>query len=305
MALVISGPVVAADTVSITTSALLSVNGTIAVAEGPGSLLLTADTIVIGGGVALQATTIQIRSATSTTVNDGVTMKTGGGVFVRPATGVAPDDPGKNVNVSAGDNISSPGAHFYVGAAGFHQIGLLTVMSDGTVSSPKATSWLDFVLTGGTGQIDLDPPSPQGVSAPNTTIFLHLGTAGYATGVINADALAIYYSSPGARPTILTATLRTLQGVPVSDSSAASQAYISFNGVYIPSNQFQVNGCAVSSVNCVLVSSVQQVPILNPFKDIEIGRITDRFDDPELLLPNVSDLDSCRRLQPGLLKCAD
>ena len=77
----------------------------------------------------------------------------------------------------------------------------------------------------------------------------------------------------------------------VSDSSAASQAFISLNNAYIPSNHFQMNGCAVSSVNCVLVSSIQQIPILNPFKEIEIGRITDRFDDPELLLPNVSDRD--------------
>ena len=258
---------------------LLSVRGDITVAAGAGALEMTGNSIAIGSlngrGVTLQASKMLVTSTKATTIADGATIWTDGDTFTRPATGLAPISPA----------FDSPGAHIQVGPEGFQQDGLLTVKA---YSSFTIHPVLDIRLAAGVGTIVLDPPNL--VSGPTMTLILHVG-GGNATGNLNADSLAIFYTSLNGLPTVLNGTLHTIGGLAVSDSSAASQAFVGLNGTYVPSNQFQMNGCAVSSVNCVLVSSIQQIPILNPFKDIEIGRSTDRFDDPELLLPNVSDRD--------------
>jgi hypothetical protein len=119
---------------------------------------------------------------------------------------------------------------------------------------------------------------------------LTLGS-GNATGRINVDDLAIFYSTASGSATSLVGTLRTATGESVSDQSAASQAFVAQNDVYVPSIHFQINNCAISSISCIVIPPFAVIPILNPLKDLFVDYFSDDTDDPDLLLPNVSDRD--------------
>jgi hypothetical protein len=147
---------------------------------------------------------------------------------------------------------------------------------------------LDIRLTAGSGTIAFDPTS--GLFAPTTNLLLTIGT-GNATGRINADTVALFYSGQPVTPTLLTGTLHTATGAPVSAQSAASEGFVAENGVYAPNIHFQINSCAISSINCVVIQPFSGIPIINPFTDLSIGFFDDQLDDPDLLLPNVSDRD--------------
>ena len=51
---------------------------------------------------------------------------------------------------------------------------------------------------------------------------------------------------------------------------------------------FRINGCAIASVNCVLIP-IQSIPAANPLNNFVIGSIFDPTDQDDLLLPLVSD----------------
>jgi hypothetical protein len=50
-----------------------------------------------------------------------------------------------------------------------------------------------------------------------------------------------------------------------------------------------VNGCSIASINCVLISPFTSVPIVNPLANLPTEFLTDEGDDPDLLIPNVTD----------------
>jgi hypothetical protein len=191
-----------------------------------------------------------------------------------------------------------PGALFSVGLNGFTQSGTFTMAPyvptayklAGPSYTPASHPVLEIVLAQQVGTVAFDPANSLGLAAPKIALVLDLG-AGNATGHIDADTLALFYTLQTGQPSTLSGTLRTALATPVSDQAAASQAFIAQNILFVPSNHFQINGCALASVNCVLTSLFPQIPIGNPFKDLAIGRFNDPLDDPDLLLPNVSDRD--------------
>ena len=261
-----------------------------------GILSLGDDTVILGkagGAVTLKAEVMEIKGITAVNVLDGTTLDTGGNTFHRPASGQPPIDPGKSDPLSP-----TMGAHFEVGVGGFKQTGTFTIAQYAptsytlsgliypTVAYPLQV--LEIVLSGQSGAVAFDPT--KGLSAPTTSLVLNIGN-GSASGRIDADTLALFYTGLVGPPSSMTGTLRTALHVAVSDQSAATQAFIAQNGNYVPSNHFQMNGCALSSVNCVLTSLFPQIPVINPFRDLILGRLTDPLDDPDLLLPNVSDRD--------------
>ncbi len=270
----------------------------------PGLIALTANSVTLGksgsgagGSVTLQATMIEVTGTNDVRVLDGVTLDTGdsgANIFTRPLSGLPPKDPQK-----AGPSpVHVPGALFTAGLGGFTQSGTFTMQPytptaykvPATAYATAAHPVLEIILSAHAGTIAFDPATAKGLVAPKVAIVLDVGT-GNSTGRINADSLALFYTQLTGLPTALLGTLRTAQGVAVSDQAAATQAFIAQSGNYVPSNHFQMNGCALSSVNCVLTSLFPQIPITNPFKDLMIGRFSDPLDDPDLLLPNVSDRD--------------
>ena len=265
----------------------------------PGLLSLTGNSItlgkpVTGSTVTLQAAMLEITGKDSVKLLDGVTIDTAGDTFTRPPPGVAPKDPQK-LNVPP---VHMPGALFSVGLNGFTQSGTFTMAPyiptayklSGQSYTPANHPVLEIVLTQQLGTVAFDPGASLGLAAPKIALVLDLG-AGNTTGHIDADTLALFYTQQTGVPSTLFGTLRTALGTPVADQAAASQAFIAQNIIFVPSNHFQINGCALSSVNCVLTALFPQIPIGNPFKDLAIGRFNDPLDDPDLLLPNVSDRD--------------
>ena len=278
--------------------ASVALSGTTVVA---GLLSLTSNSITLGksgsaagGSVTLQAAMLEITGKASVNVLDGVTIDTAGDTFTRPLAGSAPKDPQKTSTPPA----HMPGALFTAGLGGFTQTGTFTMQPytptayklSGPAYTPATHPVLDIVLSAQTGTIAFDPATGKGLAAPKVAIVLDVG-AGNATGRIDADTLALFYTQQTGPSSYLTGTLRTALGIAVSDQAAATQAFIAQNGNYVPSNHFQMNGCALSSVNCVLTSLFPQVIVTNPFKDIVFARIADSLDDPDLLLPNVTDRD--------------
>ncbi len=106
---------------------------------------------------------------------------------------------------------------------------------------------------------------------------------------MTADTIAVFYTGTSGNPTNLLATLHTSAGIAVSGQAAASEAFIALDRIFIPSNHFQVNACSFSSINCVTIPPFASVPIFNPLRDLPTEFLTDESDDPDLLIPNVSD----------------
>ena len=266
-----------------------------------GLLSLTGNTVKFGksgagagGSVTLQAAMLEVTGLSAINVLDGVTIDTGGDTFTRPLPGLAPKDPQK----VSGTAVHMPGALFNAGLGGFTQTGTFTMQPytptaytlSGALFTPATHPVLEIVLTGRAGTIAFDPLTSAGLAAPKVAVVTDVG-AGNATGHIDADTLALFYTQQVGLPTGLFGTLRTRIGGSVSDQAAATQAFIAQNANYVPSNHFQMNGCALSSVNCLLTSLFPQGIVANPFRDLMIGRFSDPLDDPDLLLPNVSDRD--------------
>lgn len=271
--------------VTIAATGTVAVTGTINVGAQSGVLAIDAATVALAGTLSptLRAATIEVAATSGASIVNGATIATGGDAFKRPFTGSPPVDPG----------VNAAGAHFLVGAAGFTQSGVLSVLpfNAATAAGSVATTHpaLDIRLTTGGGTIAFD--QAQGLSASSTSLLVTLGDTGSATGRINADDLVVFYTGTFGAATSLFGTLHTASGAPVSDTAAASQAFIARDGQFVPSNHFQVNACAITAVNCVLISPFSVVPVVNPLKDLPSAFAGGQVDDPDLLVPNVSDRD--------------
>ena len=268
-----------ADSISITSAGSLTVAGNMTVALQSGTLALTANAISLASPT-LAAATMQIRSENAIVIANGTTLATGGDLFVRPLVDLPPVYPGS----------STVGAHLYAGSGGIQQTGTLVVRSYIAPKSGAAVATtkpeLDLTLTSGTGVIAFDPNT--GLVAPATSLLLNLG-AGTVSGNVDADVIGLFYTQATTISTKLFGTLRTADGLDAGAISSASEAFIARNGAYVPSGNYQINNCAFSSLHCVLPTSLQQVPILSPFRDFQFSPFSETLNDPDLLLPNVSD----------------
>jgi filamentous hemagglutinin family protein len=111
--------------------------------------------------------------------------------------------------------------------------------------------------------------------APRTNLILNLG-AGFATGTIDVNSLLILGNGGGA----------SLVGI-VQSFGGSQAAGVSVIAPLAASN-YRINSCVVSSVNCVLLPQ-ETVPVTNPVTDLVITMPQQDEDDPDLVVPNVSD----------------
>ena len=130
-----------------------------------------------------------------------------------------------------------------------------------------------FALTGN-GNVGLG-----NFDQPKTKLFLDLAT-GTASGSVNVAGLQLRYSTATTETVNLTGVVGGVSG-----QTAAASSHIA----PLPKNNYQINGCPISSVNCVRFSGLT-IPVFNPLRDVQIGWLTPVSDDGEML-PDVAEQD--------------
>ncbi len=128
-------------------------------------------------------------------------------------------------------------------------------------------------------QIDID--------AGRSAIFLLLD-GGTATGtVVSAGRLAIHGTGGSAE---LTGELIDISGSPVGGTTAARFADSTRPAATGALTRYRLNGCVLSSVNCVVPSQVLIIPQAPPQRvDIRLGG--GAITDPDVQLPNIAEED--------------
>ena len=243
-----------AGTVSITDAGVLSLNSTSSVTS-PGTLTIT-DRNAINLGGQLSAPKIVIDNGAGTlNILPGTAVQTSG--VTRPQ-GVLTQ---AQLPVSA---TSSSG--FFITTGQLVQTGVLTVAGAPSTMRIDASTGVSFA------------PSPSGLQAPNTWLILGLSNGAKATGGVNVLALDTVFTGLGSGAQ-LSGSVGGLGG-----NAAAGAARISPGS----NSTFRINGCPISSVNCVLLTT-QGIPTASPLNSFVIGSLFDPNDQDDLLLPLVSD----------------
>ena len=223
-----------------------------------------------------------ISAGTTLTVSAPGTIALGGQIsapfgFVDNGTGT--------VNVLAGTQIQTGGQTRPTGAVQASQLPSRTISKQGFFISTGLFNQLGALsVVGSPSVLRVDSSGPiqfgnaGGIAAPNTWLILSLSTGAKATGaIVVANLDVVFTGSTGG--VALIGSVANLTG-----NAAAGAANIQ------PSSNatFQVNGCPIASVNCVLLTT-QGIPTNNPLGDVRIGSIATASDDEDLLLPLVSD----------------
>ncbi|WP_230168115.1 filamentous hemagglutinin N-terminal domain-containing protein [Roseomonas sp. CECT 9278] len=125
------------------------------------------------------------------------------------------------------------------------------------------------------------------IDAGRSAIFLLLD-GGTATGEIaSAGRLAIHGTGGSAE---LTGRLTDVSGTPVDGAAAARFADSTRPAASGALTRYRLNGCVVSSVNCIVPSQIITIPQAPPQQvDLRLGN--NRITDPEVQVPNVGDED--------------
>jgi hypothetical protein len=208
-------------------------------------------------------------SAPTINILDGVdTISLGNASFitsgvVRPAGAIQGQDLPPN-------GLTTLGAYLYAGS-------VIQTGTSFTVSNLPGTqeSILSITLsTGGGGTLQF---SGNGLVAPTTWLIVSVSN-GQAGGPIDVAALDFNYAPPPGRADF-TGTINGNSG-----AAAAGAAYIQPQ----PNSNFQIDGCPIHAVNCVLLAT-QGVPTTNPTNDINVGAPLNQENPEDLVLPVVSD----------------
>jgi hypothetical protein len=160
------------------------------------------------------------------------------------------------------------------GAAGVYLKGsAITVLSNPSVSGNGTIDWT-FALTG-SGNVGLNADFSQ----PSVKVFLDLAS-GTASGQLEVAGLWVRYTTASQSTTNL---LGSVNGKTGAYAAAAS------NISPLPKNNYMVNECPISSVNCVKFTGLT-VPVTNPLQDVLPAAIQDpmTIDD---LLPDIAKRD--------------
>jgi hypothetical protein len=126
------------------------------------------------------------------------------------------------------------------------------------------------------GPIHLSPAG--GIVGLDTWLILAMSNGSRTTGNIDVASLDVVFTGV-AGGTSLTGIVGGLGG-----DEAAGAADLS----PVANSVFQINGCPIGSVNCVLITTAS-IPAAPPLRDIFIGTISNPTDEEDLLLPLVSD----------------
>jgi hypothetical protein len=148
------------------------------------------------------------------------------------------------------------------------------VIDNPTLSTDSVIDWTFALPENGTGVVALGD-----FQQPKVKLFLSLG-AGTATGQVNIAGLQITYAKAATITVRLTGVIGGIAG-----QTAASGSHIS----PLPSNDYQINGCPISSVNCLKFTNLT-VPVTNPLQDVEFGDMLP-LSDIDIILPDVAERD--------------
>ncbi len=303
----VGGNIVSLGSVGVTDTGNLAVSGTI---RGPGAVALTANggdmllsglvlstagevTLTNTGTLAITSTS-SIGAATTISIADTNAIALGGtlsapriivnqgtngtGTFTATSTaliqtGGIPYTAGTLPAATLQGDIAATGSNpgFYLFTNLFtQQSGYLTVSGLANQSQPPTIG-----ITS-TGTVAF---GSSGLSAPTSWLILDLvGQGARSTGNIDVKHLDAIFS-PRASGTALTGMVNGLSG-----NAAAGAANIAPG----TNSSFQVNGCPIASINCVLLTT-QGIPAASPLNNFVIGSIFNPTDEDDLLLPLVSD----------------
>jgi filamentous hemagglutinin family protein len=221
--------------------------------NGAGGQLFLADSQPLTLQPPLAADFIAISAPGSVTLAGG-SVTTGGLPLASQAAGTAPQGPGSYIHVTGA-------------GATFRQTGNTSI----DPASGYATATLR-IQTDGIGSILLES-----LAAPRLDLILDAGT-GNSSGSIVVGGLTVLGSNGSAALTGLV------------DGFGGKVAARVSNITPTANRNYQINACPLQSVNCVVLS-VQAVPVPAVLNDVAIGALAAPPDDPDLLLPNISDRD--------------
>ncbi|MEA2725559.1 MAG: hypothetical protein QOF70_34, partial [Acetobacteraceae bacterium] len=258
------GPIDLAGTLSATNNATLNAAGAV---DLTGRLSATNGTTVTAGGSIdlagmISANTVQITAA-------GPISLTTGSQF----SGVGPGSTSP-LRTEAFPLISNPPAIFRSPVpAGIYLVAPdITVSANPVVSTGSTINWT-FALTG-SGRLALGD-----FRQPNVKLFLDLAS-GSASGNVNVAGLQVRFTTATNVTVNLTGSVGGISG-PI----AASDSHIS----PLPKNNYQINGCPISSVNCIKFTGLT-VPVTNPLQDVQMGQMQ-LLSDIDMILPDVAERD--------------
>ena len=263
---------------------------------------VSADALTFIDGVPLTldgnitATDIQIGAAQLLTVANGITITTGFDPLAQVPASQAPPDS----NGSTGLNLA------ILNGAGTIVLGPNVTMqpTSGTGETVR------LALTGG-GLVQFNA-----FNAPNADVLLHVGS-GSASGSLNVASLSAFYQTGFLGPINLIGSVGGQGG-----SAAASAGRIgqeptappafsaSTNVTPLPGPTFQLNNCTITAPNCtfsapaalstqLLVLSVSPLALISDSSTLRLPPLRlalavadSELDDPDLLLPYISDRDN-------------
>jgi hypothetical protein len=255
--------------------------GTIGAVVATESLVvMDATALLLAGDIF--APTIRVGATDGLTVANNVTVTTGGQTIPLPGQSSAPPDKASNF----GFNLA------ILGGAGTIDLGPnLTILPTAGVGEPMMRLALPANGTIRFGN----------VNAQTTNVLLHAGkgTATSAGGTnIQVGKLFVFYETAPPASGTWSGTVggQDATGAATISRIGRESTTIAFpnadvsNASFEPSPAFQINQCAISSVNCVL-TSILQVPPQLPLQTLYLPLPTTVLDDPDLLLPFISDQD--------------
>ncbi len=247
--------------------------------------------LTIAGNIT--APSIQIGATGLLTVANGVTITTGYQQLPQVPASQAPPDS----NGSTGLNLA-----IFNGSGTIDLGPNLTIQ--GTGGAARQT--VRLALTGG-GLIKFGS-----FNAPGADLLLHVGS-GSATGNINVYSLSAFYQTGYSGPIDLTGTVGGQTGGTaaslgrIAQEPTAPQPFApTTNASVLPGSAYQVNKCPITSVNCgfptltplLVLPVVPQTQVaaastlrLPPLK-VAVVVPANELDDPDLLLPYISDRDN-------------
>jgi hypothetical protein len=218
------------------------------------SIVVNAGGSISLGGV-LNAPLILVNNGGGTvTVLDGTQIVTTG--TIRPTGALTMDQLPSSTTSTSG---------FYLTTGLYQQNGALTVSGATSTARIDASSAVQFGNSGG-------------IVDTTGWVILSLTSGASATGAVDVNNLDAVFAGSTAG-TALTGSVHGLSG-----NAAAGAANISPG----TNSTFQINGCPISSVNCVLITT-QGIPAASPLRDFTIGSVFNPTDEDDLLLPLVSD----------------
>ncbi|MBR0682499.1 filamentous hemagglutinin N-terminal domain-containing protein [Roseomonas eburnea] len=265
-----------------------------------GAIVLTDNTLVSSDSITLTGGAISIRGGSMTTGTLGVdssgTLNLDGGRYVI-GRAVAFSAPGgivatNRVTVVPRDGVL-PAVVFDTRASGGYADPLTQVQPDIPGLQPRQQA-TQVRIPGSEAPGSFGPASggPAGlmvldIDAGRSAVFLLLD-GGTATGTIHAAGRLGIHGTGGSAE--LLGSIADSSGNLVSGAAAARFADSTRPAASGALTRYRINGCVVSSINCIVPSQVITIPQAPPQRvDIRLGG--GRITDPDVQIPNVAEED--------------